>query len=337
MSRRSLVTRFCRSVIREVENFSSDKISYDGLTFRAPIRPSRGFLESQIRGFRGVGTAAQSLSSAISVSSKDCGTQFGRINLLRCGSRFDICDSFKASNRIFFYNSGAPAAAFSSETQANRVSAGSDGVRNTFSSAELLERKVRKAGSEKSHNMLMYLLAMVVAVVGGTYAAVPLYRRFCQATGYGGTVQRRETVEEKVARHGSEAANRELVVTFNADVADSMPWKFTPCQHQVKVRPGQSTLVFYTAENTSTEAITGVSTYNVAPMQAGIYFNKIQCFCFEEQRLRAGEKIDMPVLFYIDPEFAEDPKMDNINSLILSYTFFKVEEDEDEEENTASG
>ncbi|KAL3688620.1 hypothetical protein R1sor_014929 [Riccia sorocarpa] len=185
--------------------------------------------------------------------------------------------------------------------------------------------------------MLMYLLAMVVAVVGGTYAAVPLYRRFCQATGYGGTVQRRETVEEKVARHGTEAANRELVVTFNADVADSMPWKFTPCQHQVKVRPGQSTLVFYTAENTSKEAITGVSTYNVTPMQAGVYFNKIQCFCFEEQRLRAGEKIDMPVLFYIDPEFAEDPKMENISSLILSYTFFKVEEDEDEEENTASG
>ncbi|CAM6126590.1 unnamed protein product [Calypogeia fissa] len=206
------------------------------------------------------------------------------------------------------------------------------GVRGS-SVAKNLTRWTQQAGREKSQSMLMYLMAMVVAVVGLTYASVPLYRRFCQATGYGGTVRRRETVEEKIARHGSEdaAASRELVVHFNADVADSMPWKFTPCQNQVKVKVGQSSLAFYTAENTSSEDITGVSTYNVAPMQAGSYFNKIQCFCFEEQRLRPGEKIDMPVLFYIDPEFATDPKMDSINSLILSYTFFKVEDEEDDE------
>jgi cytochrome c oxidase assembly protein subunit 11 len=88
---------------------------------------------------------------------------------------------------------------------------------------------------------------------------------------------------------------RELVVQFNADVADGMPWKFTPSQREVRVRPGQSTLAFYTAENKSETPITGVSTYNVTPMKAGIYFNKIQCFCFEEQRLLPGEKIDMPV------------------------------------------
>ncbi|CAK9862053.1 unnamed protein product [Sphagnum jensenii] len=191
-----------------------------------------------------------------------------------------------------------------------------------------LTMEIRRLGENKSQAMLMYLVAMVAAMVGITYAAVPLYRKFCQATGYGGTIQRRETVEEKIARHKAEesAGVRELVVQFNADVADGMPWKFTPSQREVHVRPGQSTLAFYTAENKSETPITGVSTYNVTPMKAGIYFNKIQCFCFEEQRLLPGEKIDMPVFFYIDPEFATDPKMDNINSLILSYTFFKVED-----------
>ncbi|CAN6465733.1 unnamed protein product [Victoria cruziana] len=151
-------------------------------------------------------------------------------------------------------------------------------------------------------------------------------RKFCQATGYGGTVQRKETVEEKIARHAQEgtAPSRVLTVQFNADVADGMPWKFVPTQREVRVKPGESALAFYTAENLSSAPITGVSTYNVTPMKAAIYFNKIQCFCFEEQRLLPGEQIDMPVFFYIDPEFEEDPKMDGVNNLILSYTFFKV-------------
>jgi len=166
-------------------------------------------------------------------------------------------------------------------------------------------------------------------MVGLTYAAVPLYRTFCQATGYGGTVQRKETVEEKIARHSESGTvtEREIVVQFNADVADGMQWKFTPTQREVRVKPGESALAFYTAENKSSAPITGVSTYNVTPMKAGVYFNKIQCFCFEEQRLLPGEQIDMPVFFYIDPEFETDPRMDGINNLILSYTFFKVSEE----------
>ncbi|KAG6556298.1 hypothetical protein Mapa_002240 [Marchantia paleacea] len=328
-----VATRFCSSIRRGLANRKSSAADYDSFRNLTRIRSSQGSFESQIRRFRGIGTIASGYSTVPSAFSNGCVTQFRKVELLRCRSRSEGFDPFSVSNRIILCGVGAPASSFSSESQTGRAPAGSDGLRGRYSSAELLERKVRKAGSDRSQNMLMYLLAMVVGVVGVTYASVPLYRRFCQATGYGGTTQRRETVEEKVARHGSEdtATARELVVSFNADVADSMPWKFTPCQRQVKVRPGQSTLVFYTAENTSSEAITGVSTYNVAPMQAGVYFNKIQCFCFEEQRLRAGEKIDMPVLFYIDPEFAEDPKMDNINSLILSYTFFKVEDEEDEE------
>ncbi|KAL3838731.1 hypothetical protein ACJIZ3_023322 [Penstemon smallii] len=185
------------------------------------------------------------------------------------------------------------------------------------------------ATEKKSKKMLLYLTGLVFAMVGCSYAAVPLYRRFCQATGYGGTVQRRESVEEKIARHATDGTvtSREIVVQFNADVADGMQWKFVPTQREVRVKPGESALAFYTAENKSSAPITGVSTYNVTPMKAAVYFNKIQCFCFEEQRLLPGEQIDMPVFFYIDPEFETDPRMDGINNLILSYTFFKVSDD----------
>ncbi|KAF9623466.1 hypothetical protein IFM89_003050 [Coptis chinensis] len=178
----------------------------------------------------------------------------------------------------------------------------------------------------KSRKMLWWLVGLGCGMVGLTYASVPLYRTFCQVTGYGGTVQRRETVEEKIARHaqGGTKPTREIVVQFNADVADGMQWKFIPTQREVKVKPGESALAFYTAENRSSTPITGVSTYNVTPMKAGKYFNKIQCFCFEEQCLLPGEQIDMPVFFYIDPEIETDPNMDGVNNLILSYTFFKV-------------
>jgi len=147
-------------------------------------------------------------------------------------------------------------------------------------------------------------------------------------------------VEEKLRRREEQrdadleaaAASREITVTFNADVSDGLPWRFTPTQRSVKVHPGQSTLAFYTAHNQSNTAVTGVSTYNVAPQQAGQYFNKVQCFCFEEQRLRGGERVDMPVFFYIDPEFATDPRMRGINNITLSYSFFKVDDDEEEEQ-----
>jgi len=207
---------------------------------------------------------------------------------------------------------------------------GSGYIGKSFSLLNIRRHYASQASSEqKSKKMLLYLTALVFAMVGSSYAAVPLYRRFCQATGYGGTIQRRESVEEKISRHAKDGtvATREIVVQFNADVADGMPWKFVPTQREVRVKPGESALAFYTAENQSSTPITGVSTYNVTPMKAGVYFNKIQCFCFEEQRLLPGEQIDMPVFFYIDPEIEEDPRMDGINNLILSYTFFKVSEE----------
>ncbi|XWS71463.1 hypothetical protein CRYUN_Cryun03dG0140000 [Craigia yunnanensis] len=135
----------------------------------------------------------------------------------------------------------------------------------------------RALKEQKSKKTLFYLTALVFAMVGSSYAVVPLYRRFCRATGYGSTVQRRESVEEKIARHTKDRtiATREIVVQFDADVADGMPWKFVPTQREVRIKPGESALAFYTAENRSSTPITGVSTYNVTPMKAAVYFNKI--------------------------------------------------------------
>ena len=145
------------------------------------------------------------------------------------------------------------------------------------------------------------------------------------------------SVEEKIAKHAGASPEElqvvsecEVVVTFNADTSDGLPWRFVPSQHKVVVHPGETTLAFYTATNLSDTPMTGVSTYNVAPARAGLYFNKIQCFCFEEQRLLPGETLDMPVFFYIDPEFALDPKLAAVSQLTLSYTFFRVKEEEEE-------
>ena len=116
--------------------------------------------------------------------------------------------------------------------------------------------------------------------------------------------------------------HKRIRITFNGSVSDILPWKFTPQQREVRVLPGETALAFYTATNKSTEDIIGVATYSVTPGQVAPYFSKIQCFCFEEQRLNAGETVDMPVFFYIDPDFVNDPNMEGIEQVTLSYTFF---------------
>ena len=117
-------------------------------------------------------------------------------------------------------------------------------------------------------------------------------------------------------------SSRRLRITFNGSVSDTMPWKFVPQQREVRVLPGETALAFYTATNKSAEDIIGIATYSVTPGQVAPYFSKIQCFCFEEQRLNAGETVDMPVLFFIDPDFVNDPTMNKIDTITLSYTFF---------------
>lgn len=147
------------------------------------------------------------------------------------------------------------------------------------------------------------------------FASVPLYRLFCQQTGYGGTTQ------VAIAPAG-EVRDRFIKVQFNADVSPELPWRFVPLQHEMLVRVGQSTLAFYEAENLSDKPIKGMAVYNVTPDKAGVYFNKVECFCFIEQTLEPKKKVSMPVQFFIDPKFADDKNVDDITTITLSYTFF---------------
>lgn len=172
--------------------------------------------------------------------------------------------------------------------------------------------------------MLTYIAAAGVGMIGLSYAAVPLYRLYCQAAGLGGTA---------VAGHDADLVEtmkpvkeRVIKVAFNADRHASMQWNFRPQQTEIFVVPGETALAFYRAKNPTDKPITGISTYNVVPFDAGQYFNKIQCFCFEEQRLNPHEEVDMPVFFYIDPEFDEDPRMARVDTITLSYTFFEAKE-----------
>jgi cytochrome c oxidase assembly protein subunit 11 len=143
-----------------------------------------------------------------------------------------------------------------------------------------------------------------------------LYRMFCAATGLAGTTQR-------VAADTAKISKQTITVAFDTNVAPGLPWRFAPDQGAVTVHLGEQKLVYFTAENLSNQSIVGHATFNVTPLRSGIYFNKIQCFCFTEERLDAHQKVDMPVVFYVDPAFGKDPDMRNIAQLTLGYTFFR--------------
>jgi cytochrome c oxidase assembly protein subunit 11 len=160
-------------------------------------------------------------------------------------------------------------------------------------------------------------IAVILAVMTTLVSySVTLYRLFCAATGAGGTVQR---VNADSARRSA----RTVTVFFDTDVAPGLPWRFVPVQRQVTVHLGQATPVFFEAENRSDQAIVGHATFNVTPVKAAIYFKKIQCFCFTEERLGAHQKVEMPVEFYVDPKLATDPGTDDVDQITLSYTFFR--------------
>lgn len=186
-------------------------------------------------------------------------------------------------------------------------------------------RDSSKTNAERHRSIAMYALSVAILVGGLSYAAVPLYRLYCQASGYGGTVRVASDIGEKI-ENMEKQKHRVLKVKFNADKGATMQWNFRPQQTEIKIVPGETALAFYTAKNPTDVAITGVSTYNVIPFEAGQYFNKIQCFCFEEQRLNPGEEVDMPVFFYIDPEFVLDPYLAKVTEITLSYTFFEAKE-----------
>jgi cytochrome c oxidase assembly protein subunit 11 len=152
------------------------------------------------------------------------------------------------------------------------------------------------------------------------FASVPLYRAFCQATGFGGTTQRAETAPG--------AAAGQIGIRFDANINTHLPWRFEPEQETVRIHPGARTTIYYDATNLSARSTTGQAVYNVSPAQAGPYFNKIACFCFNEQTLKAGEKARMPVVFFVDPKIRQDPAAKNIDEITLSYTFYPVESPE---------
>ncbi|KAF4975456.1 hypothetical protein FZEAL_7753 [Fusarium zealandicum] len=192
--------------------------------------------------------------------------------------------------------------------------------------------EIRAHYGRKNRSVAYYTLSTILGFVALTYGSVPLYKMICQTTGWGG---------QPVRAHGGPGSDdddiasrvvpvkdaKRIKVTFNASVSDVLNWKFTPQQREVSVLPGETALAFYTATNKSDQDIIGVATYSVTPAQCAPYFSKIQCFCFEEQRLNAGETVDMPVFFYLDPDLLNDFNMKGVETVTLSYTFFKARYD----------
>ncbi len=171
----------------------------------------------------------------------------------------------------------------------------------------------------RNARMAVKLGAVVAGMVGLSFASVPLYDLFCRVTGFGGTTMVAEKAPDK-------ALERVVTVRFNADVNSSIHWDFRPDTHAVDVRVGEAMTIAYRAKNLEDRAVIGTATYNVTPEKAGQYFNKIQCFCFTEQKLEPGQSIDMPVNFYVDPAMADDPNMADVKTITLSYTFFRADD-----------
>ncbi len=165
-------------------------------------------------------------------------------------------------------------------------------------------------------------VAAVVFMTGAAFAAVPLYKLYCQVTGYGGTTQ-------KAIEPSHVMLDRIMTVRFDANVTPGMKWKFEPVQKTMDVKLGENALAFYRATNTSDKTITGTAAFNVAPDVAGIHFSKVQCFCFKEQTLAPGETVEMPVSFFVAPAIASDPDAAHLTSLTLSYTFYPVDTPQD--------
>ena len=159
--------------------------------------------------------------------------------------------------------------------------------------------------------------AVVALMIGASYAAVPFYNWFCKTTGYGGTTQ----VAEKAPDH---ILDRTVTVRFDSNVTPGLPWKFVPEQNEIQARIGEVVTVQYKVVNQAARDVSAQASYNVSPPQVGIYFNKINCFCFTEQTLKAGETREMAVVFYIDPSIVKDRDQDDLNTITLSYTFYRL-------------
>jgi cytochrome c oxidase assembly protein subunit 11 len=184
------------------------------------------------------------------------------------------------------------------------------------------ERGIRRQGTT-----VVLLVAVVAGMVGLSFASVPLYRIFCAATGYGGTTQRAAAAPQDVSK-------AVITVRFDSQTAPDLAWDFQPLVPEVKVHPGQQEQVFFRAVNRSNEGVTGRAVYNVTPTKTGIYFDKLQCFCFNEQYLAPGESKDMGVVFFVDPDLLKDPDTEDVKTITLSYSMFKATNQATERQKT---
>ena len=163
----------------------------------------------------------------------------------------------------------------------------------------------------------IWCAVLVAAMVGAAYASVPLYRLFCQVTGFDGT--------PRIATRPSDTVlDKTITIRFDANVAPGLPWRFEPAQTTTKVKLGENALAFYRATNTSDRPVWGMATFNVLPEQVAPFFNKLQCFCFTEQLLQPGESVEMPVSFFVDPQITGDKDAHAVTHVTLSYTFYPV-------------
>jgi cytochrome c oxidase assembly protein subunit 11 len=178
----------------------------------------------------------------------------------------------------------------------------------------------RKTLGQRNRNLMMILVGLVAGMVGLAYASVPLYDLFCKATGFGGTPLR-------AAENDSAIGTRIMTVTFNTDLGQGMPWHFRPEVPKMEVRTGVTYKALFIAENPTDRTITGSATFNVSPDVFGQYFVKVQCFCFDKQVLKPHERVEMPVVFFLDPKLEQDPYLTKLRDVTLAYTFFQVEND----------
>ncbi|MEO0464473.1 MAG: cytochrome c oxidase assembly protein [Pseudomonadota bacterium] len=184
--------------------------------------------------------------------------------------------------------------------------------------------RLDRAAEQRNLRTGMMALFFAACMVGLGFASVPLYRMFCQVTGFGGTTQ---VASESDALIASAASTGESIsIRFDGSTAGNVPWSFAPSQATDTVQIGQRDLATYVARNDGAEPITGTATFNVEPAQAGVYFHKVQCFCFTEQTLAPGEEVTMPVVYYVDPAILEDEFMAGVEQITLSYTFHRAKE-----------
>lgn len=176
-----------------------------------------------------------------------------------------------------------------------------------------------KENKKTSNKLALSIILLIVGMIMLTFASVPLYNLFCKVTGYGGTTR-------YTAISSSYVGTKLIKIRFDANVDRKLPWIFKSEQNEAVIRVGENNLVFYTAENKGDEDIIGTALYNVTPHKAAIYFNKIQCFCFEEQLLKSKQKMVMPVSFFIDPAIENDINLQDVDTITLSYTFYRIEQ-----------